>query len=215
MADLHHLGRAAGRARVAELLEPVRSGRRRPAAGVDLLGRDAPAAGSGDDPGRLPAGDLSRRAHDGAGSRAAVARCGTASVSWSPTGSRSFSPPSTWTRPTISLTGSRFSTTVGSSPKAAPRSSSGASRGATSNCSSPPRRRCDAAADVLDAAPATMRSSSSRSRAMAGSHPCGGCSSSSTMPMSRSSSSRSTRRTWTTCSSRSPAIRSQRRLGLR
>ena len=44
MADLNHLGRAEGRRRVAELLDGLRSRRRGPQAGVDLLGRDAAAA---------------------------------------------------------------------------------------------------------------------------------------------------------------------------
>ena len=64
MADLNHLGRAAGRARVGELLERFDLVDAAGTAGVDLLGRDAPPPRPGDDAGRLAAGDLPRRADD-------------------------------------------------------------------------------------------------------------------------------------------------------
>ena len=56
MADLHHLGRAAGRRRAADLLAPVRPGRRGGQAGRHLLGRHAPTARPGHDPGRQTRG---------------------------------------------------------------------------------------------------------------------------------------------------------------
>ena len=64
MADLNHLGRAAGRRSGRRAARPVRSRRRGGPAGVDVLGRDAPPARPGDDAGRLAAGDLPRRADD-------------------------------------------------------------------------------------------------------------------------------------------------------
>ena len=64
MADLNHLGRVAGRARVDELLDRFDLVDAAGEAGVDVLGRDAPPARPGDDAGRLAAGDLPRRAHD-------------------------------------------------------------------------------------------------------------------------------------------------------
>ena len=60
MADLNHLGRAAGRARVDDLLarfDLVGRGRQ---AGVDVLGRDAPPPRPGDDADRLASSDLPR-----------------------------------------------------------------------------------------------------------------------------------------------------------
>ena len=82
MADLRHLGREAGRRRVAELLEQfdltdaahkllsTYSGgmRRRLDLAMTLVGK--------------PAGDLPRRAHHRAWTRAAAAPCGRSSVSW-------------------------------------------------------------------------------------------------------------------------------------
>ena len=67
MADLHHLGRAAGRRRVAELLDrfELADAARKPVS--TYSGRDAPPAGPGDDPGRHAAVDLPRRAHHRAG----------------------------------------------------------------------------------------------------------------------------------------------------
>ena len=63
MADLHHLGRDAGRRRVAELLEQFDLADAADKPAVDLLGRDAAPARPGHDPGRRAAGDLPRRAH--------------------------------------------------------------------------------------------------------------------------------------------------------
>jgi ABC-type uncharacterized transport system ATPase subunit len=62
MADLRHLGRNAGRRRVAELLERFDLTGAAQAV-VGLLRRNAAQAGPGDDPGRRPRSDLSRRAH--------------------------------------------------------------------------------------------------------------------------------------------------------
>ena len=56
MADLNHLGRAAGAGRVAELLERFDLVDAAAQAGVDLLRRDAPPARPGDDARRLAAG---------------------------------------------------------------------------------------------------------------------------------------------------------------
>ncbi len=53
MADLNHLGRAAGRARVGELLDRFDLVDAARQAGLDLLGRDAPPPRPGDDAGRL------------------------------------------------------------------------------------------------------------------------------------------------------------------
>ena len=152
MADLNHLGRAAGRERVDELLDRFGLADAAAQAGVDLLGRHAPPARPGHDARRLARGDLPRRAHHRARPARAAARCGTASASSSPAGSRSSSPPSTSTRPTSSPIGSPSSTTAGSSPKAPRTSSSGASPAATSACSSPTPSALRAAADLLDGA---------------------------------------------------------------
>ena len=64
MADLNHLGRVVGRARVDELLDRFGLADAAAPAGVDVLGRDAPPPRPGHDAGRLAAGDLPRRAHD-------------------------------------------------------------------------------------------------------------------------------------------------------
>ena len=53
MADLNHLGRAAGRRRVDRAARPVRSRRRGTQAGLDVLRRHAPPARPGDDARRL------------------------------------------------------------------------------------------------------------------------------------------------------------------
>ena len=140
MADLRHLGRDAGRRRVAELLERFEltdaagkplstySGgmRRRLDLAMTLVGE--------------PESDLSRRTHRPVSTRAAAAPCGRSSASWSPTASRSFSPPNTSTRPTSSPTRSRCSTTAASSPRAPRPSSSAASPAGTSSSTSPSRR---------------------------------------------------------------------------
>ena len=63
MADLHHLGRVAGRRRACRAAGALRAGRRRTAAGRDLFRRDAAATRSGHDPRRHAATDLPRRAH--------------------------------------------------------------------------------------------------------------------------------------------------------
>ena len=62
MADLHHLGRAAGTAPGGRPAPPVRPGRRGRQAGRHLLGRHAATARPGHDPGRRPAADLPGRA---------------------------------------------------------------------------------------------------------------------------------------------------------
>ena len=60
MADLRHLGREAGRRRVAELLERFELTDAADKPLVDLLGRDAAAARPGDDSGDAAPGDLPR-----------------------------------------------------------------------------------------------------------------------------------------------------------
>ena len=142
MADLRHLGRDAGRRRVAELLErfdltdaagkplSTYSGgmRRRLDLAMTLVGDprliflDEPTTGL--DP-------RSRRTM-----WQIIERAGRAAAS------RSSSPPSTWRRPTSSPTGSRCSTTAASSPTAPPPSSSAASPAGTSSSSSPTSTRC-------------------------------------------------------------------------
>ncbi len=64
MADLNRLGRAAGAPPDRGAARAVRPARRGGPAGIDLLRRNAPAARPGDDPRRLAAGDLPRRADD-------------------------------------------------------------------------------------------------------------------------------------------------------
>ena len=108
--------------------------------------------------------------------------------------SRSCSRPSTWTRPTISPTGSRSWTTAGSSPRAAPEELKRRIPGGHVRLQFATPEALRAAAALFDEpARVTTRSSSSRCPATAASRRCGGCSSNSTMPASRSSSSRSTR----------------------
>ena len=67
MADLHHLGRGRRPAAGGRAAGPLRPGRRRTQAGVNVFRGDAPPAGPGDDPGRHATADLSRRAHHRAG----------------------------------------------------------------------------------------------------------------------------------------------------
>ena len=101
-------------------------------------------------------------------------------------GVTSCSPPSTSTRQISWPTGSRCSTTAGSSPKAPRRSSSGASPVATSNSTSPIPALLRSACELLPAASATRTSSSSRSRPTAPSTRSGGCSTSCDEPVSPS-----------------------------
>ena len=63
MADLNHLPRSEGRARTTRAARALRPDGRGAKARVDLLGRDAPPAGSGHDARRIPQGDIPRRAN--------------------------------------------------------------------------------------------------------------------------------------------------------
>ena len=121
-------------------------------AAVDLLRRNAAPSRSGDDAGRHPAADLPGRADRPGWIRAAAARCGRSSATWSPTASRSSSPPSTWRRPTSSPTGSRCSTTAGSSPRAPRPSSNAGSRRTRAAAVRRPGRPATRPPSLLDAA---------------------------------------------------------------
>ncbi len=99
---------------------PLRPGRRGQEASGDLLRRHAAPARPRDDADRRPAPDLPRRADHRARPAQPPRRSGRSSAASPPMASRSSSPRSTWTRRTSSPTGSRSSTTAGSSPRAAP-----------------------------------------------------------------------------------------------
>ena len=75
---LNHLDRAEGQARISELLEHFDLTDADTKARLDLLGRNAPAAGPGHDAHRIPQGDLPRRANHRVGGAAAATRCGIA-----------------------------------------------------------------------------------------------------------------------------------------
>ena len=120
MADLHHLGRAEGRRRAAELLERFDLAEAAAQDGRHLLRRHAAPARPRDDPGRPTRASSSSTSRPPASTRAAAAPCGRSSATSSPTASRSSSRRSTSTRPTSSPTGSRCSTAAGWSPRAPP-----------------------------------------------------------------------------------------------
>ena len=210
MADLHHLGRDAGRRRVGRAARPVRS-RRRGAAGtvstysggmrrrLDLAMTLVGAA----------AGDLPRRAdhrtrpaqppHDvGDHPRARRRRRHDLPHDAVPRRGRRARRPHRRARPRPA-----------SSPRAPPTSSSGRSRAATSASAFARRRtHCDAAGGRLAGATHERRRARPAGPDRRHASPrCATCSSGSTTPASRSSSCRSTRPTSTTCSSRSPASR--------
>ena len=81
------LRRVKDKRRVDALLEQFDLDRRREPPRRDLQRRHAAAAGPGDEPDRAPAGDLPRRAHDRAWTRAAATRSGRRSRR-SPTAAR-------------------------------------------------------------------------------------------------------------------------------
>ena len=85
MADLHHLGRAEGRRRAAELLEQfdLVDAAGKPA--VDLLRRHAAPARPGDDAWSATRGSSSSTSRPPGSTRAAAARCGRSSATSSPT----------------------------------------------------------------------------------------------------------------------------------
>ena len=157
MADLHHLAAREGRRRAAELLERfdlVEAAKKPAATYSGGMRRRLDLAMT---PGRRARGSSSSTSRPPASTRAAAAPCGRSSATWSPAASPSSSPPSTWTRPTSSPTGSRCSTTAGSSPRAPPTSSSGSSPAATSASGSPTPARSSGRRARSARPPATTR----------------------------------------------------------
>ncbi len=113
IGQLARLGRAPGPAagrRAAGALRPHRRGR---AGGQDLLGRDAPPAGSGRQPHRPARGAVPGRADHRAGSPEPLGHVGDHPRAGRRRAPRSCSPRSTWTRPTSWRTRSRSSTRAG------------------------------------------------------------------------------------------------------
>ena len=210
MADLRHLGREAGRRRVAELLEQFDLTDAARQAAFDLLRRDATTARPGDDPGRQAPGDLPRRADHRLGPaqpphhvadhpRARRGRGHHPAHHPVPRRGRPAGRPDRGARPGPD----RRRRDPRRAEEPHPRRPRPAALRRSRTCCT---RRPSSSRRLLP----TRTSSSSRSPPTAPSTRSGACSTSCTKPVSTSSGCRSTPRTSTTCSSPSPAATSPR-----